>query len=104
MGMEEDTLRQQGGLPSIGGKIEWRQAAEKRKRTLEQNEEQNLEQIQEATAEDQMSMKTENEDDSMTDEEENREQNFIIKENSKKQIISGILKKESRNAWERIDN
>jgi hypothetical protein len=29
--IEEDTLRKQGGLPGIGGKIEWRQAAEKKK-------------------------------------------------------------------------
>merc|ERR1711915_776269 len=38
--IEEDTLRQQGGLPSIGGKIECRRAAEKKKRMLEQNEKQ----------------------------------------------------------------
>jgi len=35
--IEEDTPRKRGGLPTIGGKLEWRQAAEKRKRKTNAN-------------------------------------------------------------------
>merc|ERR1711915_384224 len=80
--IEEDTLRQQGGLSSIGGKIEWRRAAEKKKRMLEQNEkqqaaEQDHEIIIEEETTDQMSLNNKDEKESVADEDGNREQNFI---------------------------